>query len=161
MGITFYGKTVILTNGTFMNGLIHIGRNKAEGGRISEPASKGLSEQLKEIGFEVGRMKTGTPARIDGRTIDFAKLERQEGEANAGKFSFLPSVTNNPTLRPCYITYTNLEVHGILERGFVDSPLYNGTIKGTGPRYCPSIEDKVVTFASKDRHAAVSGTGRN
>lgn len=152
MGVTFNGKTVVLTNGTFINGLIHIGRSNIEGGRISEPASKGISEQLHERGFQVGRMKTGTPARLDGRTIDFDRLEKQEGEANVGKFSFLPEVTNFPVLRPCYITYTNAEVHRILERGFVDSPLYNGTIKGTGPRYCPSIEDKVVTFAERDRH---------
>ena len=152
MGVTFNSKCVVLTNGTFINGLIHIGRSNIEGGRISEPPSKGISEQLIEVGFQVGRMKTGTPARLDGRSINFSILEKQEGEENSGKFSFLPEVKNFPTLRPCYITYTNSEVHRILERGFVDSPLYNGTIKGTGPRYCPSIEDKVVTFASRDRH---------
>ena len=152
MGVTFHSKCVILTNGTFINGLIHIGRTNVEGGRISEPSSKGISEQLKSVGFEVGRMKTGTPARLDGRTINFSVLSKQEGEQDGGKFSFLKEIKNNPTLKPCYITYTNSKVHRILERGFVDSPLYNGTIKGIGPRYCPSIEDKVVTFAEKDSH---------
>jgi tRNA uridine 5-carboxymethylaminomethyl modification enzyme len=152
MGVKFYAKCVILTNGTFINGLIHIGRSQIKGGRISEPASYGISEQLREYGFEVGRMKTGTPARLDGRTIDFSILDKQEGEEGGGKFSFLPHITNNPNLRPCYITYTNSDVHRILEKGFVDSPLYAGIIKGRGPRYCPSIEDKVVTFADKDKH---------
>jgi tRNA uridine 5-carboxymethylaminomethyl modification enzyme len=152
IGVEFHSKCVILTNGTFINGLIHIGRSQVQGGRISEPASFGISEQLKEFGFTVGRMKTGTPARLDGRSIDFSVLEKQEGDTDGGKFSFLPYVKNNPTLRPCYVTYTNTEVHRLLERGFVDSPLYNGSIKGTGPRYCPSIEDKVVTFADKERH---------
>ncbi|MDP4207486.1 MAG: tRNA uridine-5-carboxymethylaminomethyl(34) synthesis enzyme MnmG [Bacteroidota bacterium] len=152
VGVKFTSKCVVLTNGTFINGLIHIGRAQVEGGRVSEPASKGLSEQLKEYGFEVGRMKTGTPARLDGRSINFSDLTVQEGESDGGKFSFLPHIKNNPNLRPCYITYTNSEVHEILKSGFADSPLYNGTIKGTGPRYCPSIEDKVVTFADKDKH---------
>jgi tRNA uridine 5-carboxymethylaminomethyl modification enzyme len=152
IGVKFYAKSVILTNGTFINGLIHVGRSNFEGGRMSEPSSKGISEQLKELGFQVGRMKTGTPARIDGRSIDFSVLERQEGESDGGKFSFLPRIKNRPNLRPCFITYTNLEVHRILEKGFVDSPLYIGTIKGIGPRYCPSIEDKVVTFAEKEKH---------
>jgi tRNA uridine 5-carboxymethylaminomethyl modification enzyme len=152
LGVQFTSKAVILTNGTFINGLIHVGREKQEGGRISEPASKGLSEQLKEFGFEVGRMKTGTPARLDGRSINFDILERQEGEDEGEKFSFLPYIKNSPILRPCYITYTNEQVHRVLERGFVDSPLYTGIIKGVGPRYCPSIEDKIVTFASKDKH---------
>lgn len=151
IGVKFYAKCVVLTNGTFINGLMHIGRSTMEGGRISEPASYGISEQLRELGFTVGRMKTGTPARLDGRSINFSVLERQEGD-NDGKFSFLPEITNQPNLRPCYITNTDTNVHRILERGFVDSPLYNGTIKGTGPRYCPSIEDKVVTFAEKDHH---------
>lgn len=152
LGVSFTSKAVIFTNGTFINGLIHVGRQQQEGGRISEPASKGLSELLKEHGFEVGRMKTGTPARLDGRSIDFSVLERQEGESDAGKFSFLPYIKNQPNLRPCYITYTNETVHRILERGFVESPLYTGTIKGIGPRYCPSIEDKIVTFHEKDKH---------
>lgn len=152
LGVSFTSKAVIFTNGTFINGLIHVGKQQQEGGRISEPASKGLSEILKEHGFEVGRMKTGTPARLDGRSIDFSVLERQEGESDAGKFSFLPYIKNQPNLRPCYITYTNETVHRILERGFVESPLYTGTIKGIGPRYCPSIEDKIVTFHEKDKH---------
>ncbi|HEX2934759.1 MAG TPA: tRNA uridine-5-carboxymethylaminomethyl(34) synthesis enzyme MnmG [Bacteroidales bacterium] len=152
LGVSFTSKAVIFTNGTFINGLIHVGRQQQEGGRISEPASKGLSELLKEHGFEVGRMKTGTPARLDGRSIDFSILERQEGEEDAGKFSFLPHIKNKPNLRPCYITYTNETVHRILERGFVESPLYTGTIKGIGPRYCPSIEDKIVTFHTKEKH---------
>ncbi len=152
MGVSFSANCVVLTNGTFFNGLIHVGRTNIEGGRISEPSSKGITEQLKAQGFEVGRMKTGTPARLDGRSINFTNLAKQEGEQGGGKFSFLPEVVNNPVLRPCYITYTNNKVHRILERGFVDSPLYNGTIKGTGPRYCPSIEDKVVTFAEKESH---------
>jgi tRNA uridine 5-carboxymethylaminomethyl modification enzyme len=151
LGVQFHAKSVILTNGTFINGLIHVGRQQQEGGRISEPASKGLSEILREHGFEVGRMKTGTPARLDGRSINFSILAKQEGEEQ-GKFSFLPHVKNNPNLRPCYITYTNEKVHRILERGFVDSPLYTGKIKGIGPRYCPSIEDKIVTFAEKEKH---------
>ncbi len=152
LGVSFFAKAVIFTNGTFINGLIHVGKQQQEGGRISEPASKGLSELLKEHGFEVGRMKTGTPARLDGRSIDFSVLERQEGEMDAGKFSYLPYIKNQPNLRPCYITYTNETVHRILERGFVESPLYTGTIKGIGPRYCPSIEDKIVTFHEKDKH---------
>ena len=152
LGVKFYAKSVILTNGTFINGLIHVGRSRMEGGRISEPASKGLSEVLKEHGFEVGRMKTGTPARLDGRSIDFSGLQKQEGEENGGKFSFLPEIKNRPNLRPCFITYTNETVHRVLEKGFVDSPLYNGTIQGVGPRYCPSIEDKIVTFHEKESH---------
>lgn len=151
-GVSFHSKTVVLTNGTFINGIIHVGKNTSEGGRISEPSSKGISEQLKDFGFEVGRMKTGTPARIDGRTINFELLEAQQGEEGGGKFSYLPGIKNNPTLKPCYITYTNSEVHRILERGFAESPLYTGRIKGIGPRYCPSIEDKIVTFASKESH---------
>lgn len=152
LGVKFIGKCVVLTNGTFLSGLIHVGRTQIEGGRASEPASFGISAQLKEHGFTVGRMKTGTPARLDGRSIDFSVLEKQEGEEMGDKFSFLPHIKNRPNLKPCYITYTDTSVHRTLERGFVDSPLYNGTIKGTGPRYCPSIEDKVVTFADKERH---------
>jgi tRNA uridine 5-carboxymethylaminomethyl modification enzyme len=152
LGVEFTSKTVVLTNGTFINGLMHVGRMKVEGGRVSEPSSKGISEQLKAIGFEVGRMKTGTPARLDGRSIDLSILEKQYGDEDGNKFSFLPEIKNSPNLRPCYITYTSPEVHRVLERGFVDSPLYNGTIRGVGPRYCPSIEDKVVTFHDKDKH---------
>ena len=152
LGVEFRSKTVILTNGTFLNGLIHVGRMQQEGGRIAEKASKGLSDQLKNLGFEVGRMKTGTPARIDGRSINFAKLQRQEGDNENKHFSYLPEIMTNLRQRPCYITYTNPIVHRILERGFVDSPLYNGTIQSIGPRYCPSIEDKIVTFAEKESH---------
>jgi len=152
LGVTFRAKAVILANGTFLNGLIHVGRVQIEGGRVAEPASKGLSEQLQEIGFETGRMKTGTPARIDGNSINFSKLQKQDGDADIRRFSYLPDIQNDLRQRPCYIAYTNSTVHRILERGFVDSPMYNGTIQSIGPRYCPSIEDKVVTFASKDSH---------
>ena len=153
MGASFKAGSVILTNGTFLNGLIHIGRNKTEGGRISEPPSKGLTEQLIELGFESGRMQTGTPARLDGRTIDFSVLTPQYGDTDFGKFSFLPSsIQNQQNFRPCYIAFTNKIVHEILESGLIDSPMYNGTIQSIGPRYCPSIEDKIVTFASKDSH---------
>ena len=152
LGVTFQAKSIILTCGTFLNGLMHIGRIKIEGGRISENSSKGLSDQLKTLGFEGGRMKTGTPPRIDGKTINFDKLKRQEGDFETKHFSFLPDIRNDLKQRPCYIAYTNTEVHSILARGFVDSPLFNGTISSIGPRYCPSIEDKIVTFASKDSH---------
>ena len=152
LGVSFRAKAVILTNGTFLNGLMHVGRVKMEGGRIAEPASKGLTEQLRDLGFETGRMKTGTPARIDGRSIDFAKLQRQDGDADCLRFSYLPDIENKLRQRPCYIAYTNPTVHRILERGFIDSPMYNGTIQSIGPRYCPSIEDKIVTFAAKEKH---------
>jgi len=150
MGMTFLSKTVILTNGTFENGLIHIGKNSFGGGRIGEPASKGISKSLKDYGFEVGRMKTGTPARIDGRTVDFSKLEEQKGDEEGGCFSYLNSKLTGT--HSCWIAHTNQEVHDILRTGFEDSPLFNGTIDGVGPRYCPSIEDKVVTFAEKNKH---------
>jgi tRNA uridine 5-carboxymethylaminomethyl modification enzyme len=152
LGISFRSNCVVLTNGTFINGLIHVGRKQVQGGRISEPASFGISEQLRDFGFQVGRMKTGTPARLDGRSINFDILEKQDGEDDGNKFSYLPYIKSNPNFRPCHITYTNEEVHRILERGFVDSPLYTGIIKGVGPRYCPSIEDKIVTFADKEKH---------
>ncbi len=151
IGMAIYGKTVILTNGTFLNGLMHIGKTKIEGGRISEKPSYFLSHQLVQLGFPVGRMKTGTPVRLDGRTIDFKKMQVQEGEQN-GKFSFLyPKLKINET-KNCYITYTNQDVHNILREGFSDSPLLNGTIRSIGPRYCPSIEDKIVTFSEKEKH---------
>lgn len=152
IGVIYYSRSVILTNGTFLNGLIHIGRVKIEGGRVAESASKGLSEQLQSLGFKAGRMKTGTPARIDGNSIDFSKLQKQDGDSDLRKFSFLPDIKTNLLQRPCYITYTNPVVHRILERGFADSPMYNGTIQSIGPRYCPSIEDKIVTFADKNAH---------
>ncbi len=151
LGVEFFSKTVVLTNGTFENGIIHIGKTKLKGGRISESPSKGISSQLYDLGFEVGRMKTGTPARIDGRTINFNVLEEQKGDIEGGNFSFLAreKITTN---KSCYITYTNKKVHDVLKEGFQDSPLYNGTIKGIGPRYCPSIEDKIVTFSERDKH---------
>jgi tRNA uridine 5-carboxymethylaminomethyl modification enzyme len=152
MGITFRSKKVILTAGTFINGLMHIGNVQMKGGRIGEPASEGLSEQLKEYGFEVGRMKTGTPARIDGRSIDFRKLEEQKGEMEGRKFSFLDYEVDYSHHRSCYIAYTSKEVHKELEKGFDESPMFDGTIQSTGPRYCPSIETKVVTFAEKEKH---------
>jgi len=150
-GMSFKAKAVIITTGTFANGIIHIGRVKLKGGRISEPASYGITEQLMQYGFESGRMKTGTPARIDGRTIDFSVLEEQKGDEGGGNFSYM---TKEPVITDCscYITYTNEKTHRLLEKGFKDSPLYNGTISSIGPRYCPSIEDKIVTFASKDKH---------
>lgn len=147
----FYSKAVILTTGTFQNGIIHIGRVNFKGGRLSESSSIGISDQLKKIGFMVERMKTGTPARIDGRTIDFEKLEEQKSDED-GCFSYLNEDKKLKKKLSCYITYTNNEVHRILEKGFKDSPLYLGIIKGIGPRYCPSIEDKLVTFHEKENH---------
>ncbi len=151
LGVKFFAKTVILTNGTFENGIIHIGRTQLIGGRIYEPRSKGISTQLNEYGFEVGRLKTGTPPRLDGRTIEFKDLEEQKADKEGGNFSFLTKEKIR-TNKSCYITYTNEDVHSILKEGFEDSPLFNGTIKGTGPRYCPSIEDKIVTFSERDKH---------
>jgi len=151
IGVEFKSTCVILTNGTFENGIIHIGRKQLIGGRISEARSTGISKQLIDKGIIVGRMKTGTPARIDGRTINFKYLEEQKGDIDGGNFSFLRK-EKIKTNYSCYITYTNGEVHKILKRGFKDSPLYNGIIKGKGPRYCPSIEDKIVTFADKEKH---------
>ena len=150
-GYHFKTKTLILTNGTFLNGLIHIGKTHFEGGRIGELPSVGLSDQLRVFGFEVGRMKTGTPARIDGRTIDFSKLIEQKSDEH-GKFSFNPNVTTLLPRRSCFIAHTNKAVHEELRKGFSDSPLFSGTIKGVGPRYCPSIEDKVHTFWQKESH---------
>ena len=152
LGVEFSARTVILTNGTFLNGLIHVGKQNLQGGRMGEAASYSISEQLSEFGFTTGRLKTGTPVRIDGRSIDFSKMEEQVGEEGHYKFSFLPSVQSKLKQRSCWITYTNPEVHKILETGFGDSPMFDGTIKGTGPRYCPSIESKLVTFADKLQH---------
>lgn len=153
LGVTFRASRVILTNGTFLNGLMHIGRVSFPGGRISEPASTGLTGQLKEIGFETGRMKTGTPVRIDGRSIDFSKLTEQDGENDFHRFSFINfDYQNNLVHRPCYMAYTNEAVHNALREGFEDSPLFNGTIQSIGPRYCPSIETKLYTFADKNTH---------
>ncbi len=151
-GISIKSKTVVLTNGTFFNGLMHIGRSHVEGGRIGESASYRLSDQIRDFGFETGRMKTGTPARIDGRTIDFSKCREQKGDDVVGQFSFMPRKSPMLPQLSCWITYTSSEVHDVLRTGFADSPLYNGTIKSIGPRYCPSIETKLVTFADKDKH---------
>ncbi|TRX71664.1 tRNA uridine-5-carboxymethylaminomethyl(34) synthesis enzyme MnmG [Carboxylicivirga sp. M1479] len=150
--VEFLAKAVVLTTGTFLNGLMHIGSVSSEGGRVSEPASKGLSEQLLSRGFTVGRMKTGTPVRIDERSVNFSKLEEQKGDEENYRFSYLPSPDNGLIKRSCFVTYTNPEVHKVLESGLEESPMYNGTIQSIGPRYCPSIETKIVTFASKDRH---------
>jgi tRNA uridine 5-carboxymethylaminomethyl modification enzyme len=153
LGVEIYSETVILTNGTFLNGLMHIGKNQEKGGRSAEPASLGISEQLKSLGFEVGRMKTGTPARLDARSIDFSVMRMQDGEENSYQFSYLNDhVERQLRQRPCYITYTNPEVHDTLREGFEESPMYNGTIQSTGPRYCPSIESKLTTFAEKNEH---------
>ena len=152
MGIEFKSKKIILTAGTFINGLMHVGHVKMKGGRMGEPPAFGISEQLKEHGFEVGRMKTGTPARIDGRSIDFSKLQEQPGEKEYRKFSFLDYELDYSDHRSCYIAHTNLTVHSELEKGFEASPMFNGTIQSIGPRYCPSIEDKIVTFSDKEKH---------
>jgi tRNA uridine 5-carboxymethylaminomethyl modification enzyme len=152
IGVDFYSKSVILTNGTFLNGLMHIGKSQMEGGRIGESASYHISDQLFNVGFKTGRLKTGTPVRIDGRSVNFSKLEEQGGDEVITKFSFLPEIKSSLKQKSCWITNTNAEVHGILEEGFADSPMYNGTIVGTGPRYCPSIEAKIVTFAERTSH---------
>lgn len=152
MGLTIPAKTVILTNGTFLNGLIHIGEKQFGGGRAGEKAATGLTEQLQSLGFESGRMKTGTPPRIDGRSIDYSKLEVQEGDENPSKFSFSDETKPLLKQRPCHIAYTNTSVHETLATGFDKSPMFAGRIQGLGPRYCPSIEDKLVRFADKDRH---------
>ena len=151
MGVEIDSKSVVLTNGTFLNGLIYIGTMTWDGGRIGERPAVGLSNQLLEMGFEVERLKTGTPVRIDGRTIDFSQLEPQPGDDNPSKFSFTDTIPLQQQ-RPCYLAYTNLGTHEILKTGFDRSPLYTGRIQGHGPRYCPSIEDKIVRFASKERH---------
>lgn len=151
MGGDIYSKTVILTNGTFLNGKIFIGEKSFAGGRISESASYGITEQLVSLGFEADRMKTGTPMRIDGRSIDFSKLSEQKGDDDVTGFSYL-EVEKPKQQRSCHIAYTSLEVHDILRRGFEKSPLFTGRIKGIGPRYCPSIEDKIERFADKDFH---------
>ncbi len=151
-GVEFEADAVILTNGTFLGGLMHVGRSSAEGGRAGDAASHGVTESLRELGFEVGRMKTGTPVRIDARTVDFTNLEPQYGDAKPAKFSFLPTTSPVENQLPCYLVYTSREVHDTLRAGFEDSPLFNGTIQGVGPRYCPSIEDKLRTFAGKDSH---------
>ncbi|MCF8328767.1 MAG: tRNA uridine-5-carboxymethylaminomethyl(34) synthesis enzyme MnmG [Crocinitomicaceae bacterium] len=151
LGIPIYGSTVVLTNGTFLNGLIHLGEKQFGGGRAAEKASTGITEELIALGFEAGRMKTGTPPRVDGRSLDYSKMELQDGDDTPSKFSY--SDTQNLTKqRPCYITYTNTNTHDVLRTGFDRSPMFNGSIKSTGPRYCPSIEDKINRFAERDRH---------
>ncbi|MCA6078516.1 tRNA uridine-5-carboxymethylaminomethyl(34) synthesis enzyme MnmG [Fulvivirga sedimenti] len=151
MGHEIPAKAVVLTNGTFLNGIIHIGEKQFGGGRSAERASKGITEQLVSLGFESGRMKTGTPPRVDGRSLDYSKMEEQKGDDIPGKFSFSDTAPLTEQ-RSCYITYTNPEVHSILETGFDKSPMFNGRIQGVGPRYCPSIEDKINRFAERDRH---------
>lgn len=150
--VKFYAKSVILTNGTFLNGLMHIGDVQLKGGRVSEPASFGISEQLADFGFKTGRMKTGTPVRIDGRSVDFSKLIEQKGDDDFHKFSYLPNSKRDLPQISCYIAHTNPETHKILAESLEKSPLYNGTIQSIGPRYCPSIETKIVTFADKQKH---------
>ena len=152
MGVTFEARSVVLTNGTFLNGLIHIGAVQLPGGRISEAASYGLSEQLAQLGFTVGRMKTGTPVRIDGRSIHFDESTEQKGDDDFHKFSYLDFTPRPLRQRSCWTIYTSEKVHEILRRGLPDSPLYNGQIKSIGPRYCPSIETKIVTFPDKNEH---------
>ena len=151
-GVQFHSKSVILTAGTFLNGLIHVGQVQSEGGRMSDQASYGLTEQLAAYGFTVGRMKTGTPVRIDSRTVEFSKMTEQAGEEGYYRFSYLPISNRVLEQKSCYITYTSEEVHQELRKGLHESPMYNGTIQSLGPRYCPSIETKIVNFADKDRH---------
>ena len=152
LGIEIKSKTVILTAGTFLNGLIHIGEKTFGGGRAGEGASTGITEDLVKRGFESGRMKTGTPPRVDGRSLDYSKMTEQPGDLNPKKFSYLPLTKPLSKQRSCYLTYTNAEVHNSLKKGFDRSPMFNGRIKSTGPRYCPSVEDKINRFADKERH---------
>ena len=152
LGLTFTSRAVVLTAGTFLNGLMHVGAVKTPGGRVSEPPATGITEQLRDLGFTVGRMKTGTPPRLDERTIDFTQCIRQDGEQDFHHFSFLPGVKSALPQRPCWIVHTNEQVHEVLRKGLPQSPLYNGQITSIGPRYCPSIETKIVTFADKTSH---------
>lgn len=152
MGIKIRAKAVVLTNGTFLNGIIHIGEKQFGGGRTGEHAAKGITEQLVTLGFESGRMKTGTPPRVDGRSLDYSKMEEQKGDEFPEKFSFSDSTTSLKHQKSCFITYTNNDVHETLQTGFDKSPMFNGRIQGVGPRYCPSIEDKINRFAERDRH---------
>ncbi|MEW7289562.1 tRNA uridine-5-carboxymethylaminomethyl(34) synthesis enzyme MnmG [Aquimarina sp. 2304DJ70-9] len=152
LGIEIKSKTVVLTNGTFLNGLIHIGDKQFGGGRAGEKAATGITEQLMGFGFDAGRMKTGTPPRVDGRSLDFSKMIEQPGDDNPEKFSYTDLTKPLKEQRSCYMTYTSLEVHDLLREGFDRSPMFNGRIKSIGPRYCPSIEDKINRFADKDRH---------
>ena len=152
LGLTIKAKTVVLTNGTFLNGLIHIGDKQFGGGRAGESASFGITEDLLKLGFEAGRMKTGTPPRVDGRSLDFSKMIEQPGDEHPDKFSYLQIVKPLTHQRSCHMSYTSPEVHDVLREGFDRSPMFNGRIKSVGPRYCPSIEDKINRFADKDRH---------
>ena len=152
LGLEISGKAVILTNGTFLNGVIHIGEKQFGGGRAAERAATGITEQLIELGFEAGRMKTGTPPRVDGRSLDYGRMEAQHGDEHPEKFSYSDETAPLTRQRPCHITYTNQEVHDALKEGFDRSPMFNGRIQGLGPRYCPSVEDKINRFADKDRH---------
>ncbi|QYS91964.1 tRNA uridine-5-carboxymethylaminomethyl(34) synthesis enzyme MnmG [Flavobacterium covae] len=152
IGLSIYAKTVVLTNGTFLNGLIHIGEKQFGGGRAGESASYGITEDLVRLGFQAGRMKTGTPPRVDGRSLDYSKMRVEPGDLNPAKFSFSDSTKSLVKQRDCYMTYTSPLVHELLREGFDRSPMFNGRIKSLGPRYCPSIEDKINRFADKDRH---------
>ncbi len=152
IGIEIQSKTVVLTNGTFLNGIIHIGEKQIGGGRTGEGAAKGITEQLVSLGLEAGRMKTGTPPRVDGRSLDYSKMEEQLGDEKPEKFSYLDSTSPLQAQKSCWITYTNKDVHQTLEKGFDRSPMFNGRIQGLGPRYCPSIEDKINRFAERERH---------
>jgi tRNA uridine 5-carboxymethylaminomethyl modification enzyme len=152
MGQEIRSKSVVLTNGTFLNGIIHIGTKQFGGGRIGEKSATGITEQLIELGFETGRMKTGTPPRVDGRSLDYTKMEKQDGDENPSKFSYSKETTAVKNQRACWITYTNENVHDVLRTGFDESPMYAGRIQGLGPRYCPSIEDKINRFAERERH---------
>ncbi len=152
MGQSIFAKSVILTNGTFLNGVIHIGTKQFGGGRIGEKAASGITEQLIALGFESGRMKTGTPPRVDGRSLDYSKMEIQYGDENPSKFSYSNETSPVKNQRSCWITYTNENVHEVLKTGFDESPMYSGRIQGIGPRYCPSIEDKINRFAERERH---------
>ncbi|HTF21504.1 MAG TPA: tRNA uridine-5-carboxymethylaminomethyl(34) synthesis enzyme MnmG [Chryseolinea sp.] len=151
LGIEIQGRAIVLTNGTFLNGKIHIGEKQFGGGRAAEKAATGITEQLVQLGFEAGRMKTGTPPRVDGRSLDYSKMEEQPGDSNPGKFSYTDTLPLT-TQRSCWITYTNEDVHTELKKGFDKSPMFQGRIKGLGPRYCPSIEDKINRFAERERH---------
>ena len=151
LGMIVNAKTVVLTSGTFMNGLIHLGEKNYGGGRAGEGASLGITESLIKLGFEAGRMKTGTPPRVDGRSLDYSKMEVQGGDENPSKFSYTDETVSLTKQRDCYVTYTNNETHEILRTGFDRSPMFNGTIKSVGPRYCPSIEDKINRFGYRYR----------
>ena len=153
MGNEIFSKAVVVTSGTFLNGVIHIGEKRFGGGRVAEKAATGITEQLVELGFESDRLKTGTPPRVDGRSLDYSKMEEQKGDDEIVGFSYLPIDRVKPeNQRSCFITYTNTTVHEILKTGFDRSPMYQGRIEGVGPRYCPSIEDKINRFADRDRH---------